>query len=66
MEAIKSEDSTLNLRTLAAENKRIFGAVVTTSYDNDLVEAARAKRILLFVPDGTGFYECTNSTTVLP
>ena len=66
IEAIKSDDSIPNLRSLVADKKKIFGVIVTVSYNNDLIDAAKAKSILLFIADGTGFFECTNSTVVLP
>jgi hypothetical protein len=60
MKAIESEENIPNVRTLAAMNKRIIGALVSSSHTDDLVEVARRKNVWLFSRDGSGFVERTS------
>jgi hypothetical protein len=61
IENLKSKDCDPNLTSLCAEHKKIVGALVTSSCDEELLKhAAIENNVLLFTPDGSGYVERTS------
>ena len=65
IDSIKSSESSINLETLSATEKRIIGAFVSPTCEAELIDAARKAGYLLFQLAGTELSEMT-SLNILP